>query len=65
MGDNQHSFRNGTYVENVWTYPVGASGFQNYTGTAPIAAENNNRGWYSGWFPVQNGGQNAIQFLRP
>jgi hypothetical protein len=63
--DNQHSFTNGTFVENIWTYPVSASGFQNYTGTAPVAAENNNRGWYSLWFPIQNGNPNTIQFLRP
>ncbi|WP_375509869.1 hypothetical protein [uncultured Nostoc sp.] len=63
--DNQHSFTNRTSVENIWSYPVSASGFQNYTGTAPVVADNNNRNWYSLWFPVQNGNPNAIQFLRP
>lgn len=63
--DNQHSFTNGTSVENIWTYPVGASGFQNYTGSTPIAAENNSYQWYSLWYPIQNGNPNAIQFLHP
>lgn len=63
--DTAHSFKNGTFVENIWTYPVGASGFQNYTGTAPVAAETNTRGWYSTWYPAQSGNANIIQFLRP
>jgi hypothetical protein len=67
--DDQHSFFNGTGVKAIWTYPTTASGFQIYGASpgagspppVPVAAENNNRGWYSTWFPLQNG-NNAIGF---
>jgi len=58
--DSVHTFQNGTGGYNIWTYPTNASGFQIFGGTA-VAAENNNRGWYSNWFPLQNG-NNAIGF---
>ncbi|MEI2577461.1 hypothetical protein V5G28_001310 [Scytonema sp. PRP1] len=58
--DNQHSFTNGTGASNIWTYPTNATGFQIFGGTA-VNIDNNNRGWYSQWFPLQNG-NNGIGF---
>lgn len=58
--DSAHSFTNGTSASNIWHYPTSASGFQIFGGTF-ANADNNNRGWYSNWFPLQNG-NNGIGF---
>ncbi len=58
--DTLHGFKNSTGGYSIWHYPTTASGFQLFAGNM-ANADNNNRGWYSNWFPPQNG-NNAIAF---
>jgi hypothetical protein len=58
--DTLHSFTNSTGRTNIWHYPTTASGFQIFAGTM-TNADNNNRGWSSNYYPLQNG-INAIDF---
>jgi len=58
--DTLHGFNSGTGGYNIWHYPTTASSFQIFAGNM-ANADNNNRGWYSNWFPLQNA-HNAIAF---
>lgn len=58
--DTNHAFKNSTGGYFIWHYPTSANGFQIFSGSM-TNADNNTRGWYSNWFPLQNG-NNAIGF---